>query len=51
MTMEQLWNELKSSDEGVRSPKWHKEVLLEREANETFTDWNDAKRVIRNSVR
>ena len=51
MTMEQLWNELKSSDDGVTSPKWHKDVLLEREHNETYTDWNDAKRMIRNSIR
>lgn len=51
MTMEQLWNELQNSEEGVQSPAWHKEVLKAREGNENFVDWSDAKNAIRNSCR
>ena len=51
MTMEQLWNELQHSEEGIQSPPWHKEVLKAREGNEKFVNWNDAKRAIRNSCK
>ncbi|EDM24689.1 hypothetical protein LNTAR_02579 [Lentisphaera araneosa HTCC2155] len=51
ITMEQLWNELQNSEEGVQSPPWHKEVLKAREGKEKFVNWNDAKKSIRNSCR
>jgi hypothetical protein len=50
MMMELLWKELQSSEQGVQSPEWHKDILDAREGNEKYIDWDDAKRMIRNSI-
>ena len=46
--MEELWDDLCHSTEGVRSPAWHGEVLAARTARVAkgeakFHDWADVK--------
>ena len=46
--MEELWDDLCHSAEGVPSPAWHAEVLAERAAREAsgemkFLDWDEVK--------
>ena len=55
-TMESLWDDLCSRAEDLSSPPWHGEVLAEREAalangEESFEDWEAAKRMIRKELR
>ncbi|MCM8537494.1 MAG: addiction module protein [Lentisphaeraceae bacterium] len=50
MAMEYLWQQLSQNKESVKTPEWHKDILLEREGNEKFTDWNVAKKRIRASI-
>lgn len=53
--MEELWDDLCHSAEGVASPMWHGEVLAERErrveaGEASFHDWADVKaRLLRKS--
>jgi len=54
--MEALWADLSRDDKSVKSPPWHKAVLARREAavragTQTFADWEEAKRRIRERVR
>lgn len=49
--MEDLWDDLCHHASEIPSPSWHKDVLLQREdslskGNETFTDWEKAKKRI-----
>jgi hypothetical protein len=53
--MEILWEDLCQHSEDIHSPLWHQDILLHREENiqkgiEFFSDWEEAKRKIRNSV-
>ncbi len=48
-TIERLWNSICEDEKSVDSPAWHKEILQKRE-HETFIDWEQAKRDIRNSI-
>lgn len=53
--MESLWDDLCRGDEELTSPAWHKQVLDEREqalrqGTEDVTDWEEAKRNLRESV-
>lgn len=50
--IEQLWDELSHSPEGIESPAWHADALHEAEkAYETgqveMSDWNQAKARLR----
>ena len=50
-TMETLWRDLSQNPEAYDSPLWHREVLECREAEGgEFTDWEDAKREVRDRV-
>ena len=49
--MEALWDDLSRSPEKLESPEWHEAVLEERRqrirsGEETFSDWEDAKKEI-----
>ena len=50
--MEALWADLTRNADDFESPAWHADVLREREqrvveGKETFVDWEDAKRQLR----
>ena len=50
--MEAIWDDLCRNDTDIPSPDWHGQVLEERQAridsgDATFSDWEDAKRRIR----
>lgn len=54
-TMEDLWDDLCHHAAEVPSPSWHKDVLLQREesiskGNDTFTEWEKAKKGIREKL-
>jgi hypothetical protein len=54
--MEAIWMDLSREPERVESPPWHQEVLEETErrvasGQAVFTDWEAAKRSIRDRVR
>ena len=54
-TMEVLWDELCRKADSILSPPWHKDILLEREAQvkedgAVFVDWEQAKKDIRENV-
>ena len=53
--MESLWDSLCTNVDNIDSPTWHSEVLQQREellnnGTDTFIDWNDAKKDIRNQL-
>ncbi|MDI1278463.1 addiction module protein [Methylobacter sp.] len=53
--MESLWDSLCSHADNINFPAWHSEVLQQREemfndGTDTFIDWNDAKKDIRNQL-
>jgi len=53
--LEEIWNDLCRRAEEIPSPVWHADVLRAREkrirkGSSRFTDWNEAKRKIRNRV-
>jgi hypothetical protein len=50
IAMEILWKELSKNQHNIPSPKWHGQVLKQREVNETFIDWKDAKQEIKESI-
>ena len=55
-TTETHWNDLCGQANNFASPGWHREVLTSREAavengEDTFVDWEAAKRDIRNTVK
>lgn len=46
--MEQLWDDLRTRAEGVPMPRWHKDLLDERQeliatGEAQFDDWENAK--------
>lgn len=50
--MEAIWADLGRNAESVESPAWHLEILAERkqriaDGKETFIDWSEAKRQLR----
>lgn len=54
--MEQLWDDLCRSPQGVPSPAWHGEILSDREkrvrkGRARFSDLADAKNNIRKATR
>ncbi|MBA1445077.1 MAG: addiction module protein [Chromatiales bacterium] len=54
-TMEAIWDDLCHQSEPITSPDWHADVLREREAavergDETFEDWETAKKAIRKRI-
>jgi putative addiction module component (TIGR02574 family) len=51
--MEELWADLSRNEAQFESPAWHGEVLRERAeavkaGKETFIDWEEAKKQLRN---
>lgn len=54
--MEQLWEDLCRDPQSIPSPAWHGEILQARETqvkngSSRFTDWQEAKQQIRDSVK
>jgi hypothetical protein len=54
--MEAIWADLSREPDQVESPKWHQEILEETErrvvaGEAVFTDWETAKRSIRDRVK
>lgn len=54
--MEQLWDDLCRSPQGLKSPAWHREVLSDRQkrvhrGRAKFFDFADAKNRIRKATR
>ena len=54
-TMETIWDDLCRKADSISSPPWHEEVLNEREerikkGEEEFSDWDSAKKNIRNKI-
>jgi hypothetical protein len=50
--MEAIWADLTRNADSFESPAWHADVLREREqriaeGKETFVDWDEAKRQLR----
>ena len=55
-TMEILWDDLCRSSPDIASPTWHQDVLNDREtamqnADDSFVDWDIAKKNIRNELK
>ena len=53
--MEVLWADLSRKADAFESPAWHAEVLRERdqrvsEGKETYLNWEDAKRELRDRL-
>lgn len=53
--MESLWDALCRQGDGIESPSWHEDILVQRQSavargTEQFADWEDAKRAIRNQL-
>ncbi len=56
LLLENIWDNLKESEESFSSPDWHQEILKKRkkkaEAGESeFIDWGKAKENIRKAVQ
>ncbi len=54
--METLWRDLTKDEGSFESPAWHGDVLRERakrvkEGNESFIDWETAKRQLRDRAK
>ena len=54
--MEDIWEDLSRVESDVPSPKWHGEVLEERDrkiasGTESFVDWETAKRKLREELK
>ena len=47
--MEDLWVDLTSNQDAYESPAWHETVL--KAGHETFIDWDDAKRQLRDRMK
>ena len=53
--MEAIWTDLSKQDSGYTPPKWHNEILKERQkridsGDTGFTDWEVAKKEIRKRI-
>ncbi len=54
--LEKIWDDLQRTPSEVPSPAWHADVLREREkeyneGSSQFTDWPEAKKRIRDSLK
>jgi hypothetical protein len=54
--MESLWDDLCKDQIQVASPDWHESVLVQREqqiraGEDSFTDWQEAKKKIQDSIK
>jgi hypothetical protein len=54
--LEEIWNNLQQTPEDVPSPKWHDDVLQQREKmvkdnTSEFSDWAEAKRRINKNIQ
>jgi Putative addiction module component len=54
--MDVLWADLRSNEENIPVPQWHKELLAKRERlvqdnKATFSDWEAAKKRIAKRIR
>ena len=54
-TMEDIWYDLCHHAAEISSPSWHQDVLSQREESlskgtENFTDWETAKKKIRETI-
>ena len=54
--METIWDDLIKNADSIPSPSWHEQVLNERDQplkmnDETFMDWQTAKKKIQDSVK
>ena len=54
--MEELWVDLSRNESEFESPAWHGDFLREREeavksGKETFIDWEEAKKQLRNKLK
>ena len=54
--MEELWVDLSRNEAEFKSPDWHGDYLREREeavksGKETFIDWEEAKKQLRNKLK
>ncbi len=54
--MESLWDDLCRHADEVRSPEWHRDMLLQREKSisehgEKFNDWELEKTRIRSAIK
>jgi hypothetical protein len=55
LLMENIWKDLKKSEQDFPSPEWHEEELNQceksiTEGESTFINWEEAKKNIRNAV-
>lgn len=55
LAMENIWDDLCRRADEISSPSWHGKVLWQREEKVTkevegFTDWENAKKKIRESI-
>ena len=53
--LEILWKDVASDDSGIPSPNWHEDALKDSadrhaKGHASFSDWNEAKARILNSV-
>jgi len=53
--METVWEDLCKNAENFKSPDWHQGILQDREqqvnkGKSQFTDWDQAKKQIRNTI-
>ena len=54
--MEELWADLSRNEPEFQSPTWHEDYLREREqavrsGKETFIDWDEAKKQLRDKLK
>jgi hypothetical protein len=54
--LEALWDDLVRDEGAIVSPKWHKDILVERsqriaEEKSHFTNWDSAKAAIRDKTQ
>ena len=54
-TMELLWSDLLTKTANIPTPAWHEKVLADRaeqvqQGRDTFSDWSEAKRRIREAL-
>ncbi|MDO9263137.1 MAG: addiction module protein [Desulfosalsimonadaceae bacterium] len=54
-TMEIIWDDLCKKADSLPSPAWHEKVLNDREngirnGEDVFVDWNNAKKIIEDSI-
>lgn len=48
--MEEIWNNLSQAESDIPSPDWHGEILVDRENQTNFTEWESAKQNIQYKI-